>query len=27
LSPDGKNLAVLHGQYVADVVLLQEAKQ
>jgi Tol biopolymer transport system component len=26
LSPDGKNLAVLHGQFVADVVLLQETK-
>jgi Tol biopolymer transport system component len=26
LSPDGKSLAVLHGQYVADVVLLQETK-
>jgi len=27
LSPDGKNLAVLQGQFVADVVLLQESKQ
>ena len=27
VSPDGKNLAVLHGQFVADVVLLQETKQ
>jgi Tol biopolymer transport system component len=26
LSPDGKNLAVLRGRYVADVVLLQETK-
>ncbi|MGA8877542.1 MAG: protein kinase [Candidatus Korobacteraceae bacterium] len=26
LSPDGKNLAVLHGNYDADVVLLQETK-
>jgi eukaryotic-like serine/threonine-protein kinase len=26
LSPDGKNLAVLRGRYVSDVVLLQETK-
>jgi len=26
LSPDGKNLAVLHGNYDSDVVLLQETK-
>lgn len=26
LSPDGKNLAVLRGRYVSDVVLLKETK-